>query len=242
MSLTIKQEATYDGGDWWRWAVWIDGTPAELRAIEYVTYTLHPTFPVPVQRVTDRRRGFRLESAGWGEFEIHARILLKTGKTRSRRHWLKLERPAAESPARTRGPLRIGSGESAKPGPKIFVSSSSADAASARGLREALTAKGVIVQSGNDPAPGLPWEKAVDKSIAEADAAVFVISDQPNLVLQRELDVALARKIPVVPVVIGKMVQLPHGLEGKVSDRIAWSKDVAAVSEQIRGRIRTWNK
>jgi hypothetical protein len=239
MSLTIKQEATYDGGDWWRWAVWIDGTAAELRTIEHVTYTLHPTFPVPIQRVTDRRRGFRLESAGWGEFEIHAELLLKTGKTRSRRHWLKLERPAPEAPARSRAAVRSGSGETAKPGPTVFVSSSSADAASARGLREALAAKGLIVQSGNSPDPGLPWEKAVDKSIGEADAAVFVISGQPNLVLQREVDVALARHIPVVQVVIGESVQLPRGLEEKASDRIAWSDDIAAVTEQISGRIRT---
>ena len=75
MSLKVKQETTYKGKDWWQWAVWLDGSANELDKISHVVYTLHPTFPTPVRRVDNRKEKFRLDSAGWGEFEIYMDIV-----------------------------------------------------------------------------------------------------------------------------------------------------------------------
>jgi hypothetical protein len=91
--MRIKQDDKYQGDDWWAWAVWIDGTAEEIRSIEAVTYTLHPTFHNPVRRVTDRKSKFRLESEGWGTFTIFIRVDLKDGKKRNFKHDLALHYP-----------------------------------------------------------------------------------------------------------------------------------------------------
>lgn len=91
--MRIAQNDHYEGNDWWSWAVWIEGKADELRTIESVTYTLHPTFADPVRKVTDRRKKFRLESSGWGGFTVYARLDLKTGKKRNLKHELCLYYP-----------------------------------------------------------------------------------------------------------------------------------------------------
>ena len=54
MSVNIAQDFEYQGDDWWKWWVWIDGPKEELDQIDHVVYTLHPTFPNPVRIVRDR--------------------------------------------------------------------------------------------------------------------------------------------------------------------------------------------
>jgi transcription initiation factor IIF auxiliary subunit len=56
------QQEKYEGDQWWSWAVWIDGAPEQLRDIEFVEYTLHPSFPDPVRVVTIRDNNFKLSS------------------------------------------------------------------------------------------------------------------------------------------------------------------------------------
>lgn len=80
MALTVKQHDEYKGDDWWNWAVWIEGSPSELSQVDHVVYNLHPTFPEPVRVCRDRDAKFELKSAGWGEFTILAKVLLKTGE------------------------------------------------------------------------------------------------------------------------------------------------------------------
>jgi hypothetical protein len=68
-----------DGGHW-RWTVFIQGSEAEVAQIACVTYTLHPTFPDPQQRVCetkDLKYPFGLTATGWGTFAIRARIEFK---------------------------------------------------------------------------------------------------------------------------------------------------------------------
>src|SRR4051812_27706932 len=65
--LHIAQDYEYQGSDYWKWSVWIDGTDEELDKIESVEYTLHPTFPNPVRVVDGRATKFRLDSAGVGQ-------------------------------------------------------------------------------------------------------------------------------------------------------------------------------
>jgi transcription initiation factor TFIID/TFIIF subunit len=94
--MRIVQSEKYQGGDWWSWSVWIDGKADELRAVDSVTYSLHPTFANPVRKVTDKRSKFRLTENGWGGFTIYARVDLKTGKKRNLKHDLVLYYPEGQ--------------------------------------------------------------------------------------------------------------------------------------------------
>ncbi len=91
--VSVAQWQEYDGDDWWRWAVWLEGPDETLDQIDLVEWTLHPTFPEPVRRIRDRASRFRLETAGWGVFTIHARLVMKGGSERKLRHQLKLNYP-----------------------------------------------------------------------------------------------------------------------------------------------------
>ena len=91
MALTIQQGFEYQGNDWWKWWVWIDGPPEELDAIDHVIYTLHRTFPQPVRKTDDRLSGFKLSTSGWGVFTIYATLVHKDGGETELSHDLRLE-------------------------------------------------------------------------------------------------------------------------------------------------------
>ena len=89
----IQQWEKYEGDDWWRWAVWIESEDEALDMIDFVEWTLHPTFPNPVRKIRDRSSKFRLETGGWGVFQIIARLQMKNGRQIKLRHYLKLHYP-----------------------------------------------------------------------------------------------------------------------------------------------------
>lgn len=78
--LEIRQWEKYEGGDWWKWGVWLEGPDEALDHVKYVEWTLHPTFSNPVRKVSDRARKFRLDTAGWGVFPIRARVHTSDGE------------------------------------------------------------------------------------------------------------------------------------------------------------------
>jgi len=83
MSLEIKQDSHYQGQNWWKWSVWIEGPMEELKQIENVTYVLHPSFANPVRTVTKLASKFKLSSQGWGIFTIRIKVLKKDGSAES---------------------------------------------------------------------------------------------------------------------------------------------------------------
>jgi transcription initiation factor IIF auxiliary subunit len=91
--MHIAQSEKYVGDDWWNWSVWLEGSPAELDSVVDVEWRLHPTFPNPVRRVTNRKTNFRLDTGGWGVFPIHASVNLKGGGVEKLRHYLELHYP-----------------------------------------------------------------------------------------------------------------------------------------------------
>lgn len=93
MPLKIEQGFKYQGEDWWEWWIWIEGSRKELDEIDHVVYMLHPTFPNPVRTVRDRTSKFRLETAGWGVFRIHAKVIGKEGEESRLTHYLELKYP-----------------------------------------------------------------------------------------------------------------------------------------------------
>lgn len=91
--MKIAQDFHYKGEDYWQWWVWIEGTDDELDQIDHVTYILHHTFPKPIRQVDDRASKFRLETAGWGVFTIHAKVMMKGGEEKRLTHDLELRYP-----------------------------------------------------------------------------------------------------------------------------------------------------
>jgi transcription initiation factor IIF auxiliary subunit len=86
----IEQSADYEGEDWWTWAVWVEGDAESLDQIEFVEWSLHPTFSNPIRKIYDRSSNFRLETGGWGTFPIVARVHMKDGRDAKLRHYLEL--------------------------------------------------------------------------------------------------------------------------------------------------------
>jgi hypothetical protein len=205
VTIKIRQSSTAAADNWWEWSVWLEGSDQDrdLKDVDHVVYTLHPTFHPPVQVVKDRRSGFKLTSSGWGEFEMHIAIASKDGKVRSRKHWLKLDAPAAGKRA-----------AKARKKPVVYVSAGATDAALARRLREILNGRGLEVQTLDDAPAGLPEEKALDTLLDSADAAVFLLSGRPSLWTYSEIEHALAHQVPhLIPVRVGTTAQLPPRLE-----------------------------
>jgi transcription initiation factor IIF auxiliary subunit len=91
--FTIQQWEKYEGDDWWKWAVWIEGRDEALDLIDFVEWTLHPSFSNPIRKIYKRKSKFRLETGGWGVFQIVARVQMKDGVQTKLRHYLKLHYP-----------------------------------------------------------------------------------------------------------------------------------------------------
>lgn len=89
--LYLKNTATYSSGRY-MWTVYLAGADSSLNNVSYVEYTLHYSFPKPVQQIYERgtRCAFPLSSNSWGEFEIKAKIVLKNGEVRYLKYWLDL--------------------------------------------------------------------------------------------------------------------------------------------------------
>jgi transcription initiation factor IIF auxiliary subunit len=96
-SLRIEQSEKYEGDDWWSWSVWLDGPKPDLDAVDFVEYTLHPTFRNPVRTIKTRANKFKLDTGGWGVFPIYARVCKKNGSVNRLKHQLKLTHPHGKS-------------------------------------------------------------------------------------------------------------------------------------------------
>ena len=76
--------------DRYNWTVFVVASKSVLDNIQYVEYTLHPTFPNPVRRTTNRNQNFALSTSGWGEFDILAKIVFRDNQIVFLEHRLKL--------------------------------------------------------------------------------------------------------------------------------------------------------
>ncbi len=89
--MEIKQDEKYDGPDWWRWSVWLDGD--DLAQVDKVVWKLHPTFREPELEVANRKDKFRINASGWGGFLVKADVHMRDGSTTQLRHELELHYP-----------------------------------------------------------------------------------------------------------------------------------------------------
>jgi|SRR5882724_6575245 len=206
--MRIKQDATYEGGDRWKWSVWVEAPAEELDKIEYVEYILHPTFAEPIRRVADRSSRFRLDSSGWGEFTVRAVVANKDGEKKNLRRWLRLEYPAEE---REQGQRETTSGveEPQQSQHVYFLSCAIGDSLFANAVSKALIAAGARVLMVADETSDLPWESSIDRLLDQADFGVFIISDALSIWMQREIDATTKHEIPIIPVlIVGSKIKL----------------------------------
>jgi len=93
----IYQDAKLNSGGSWNWSVWVEGAADILDKINYVIYTLHPSYSVNERKVTDRQTKFRLDEEAWAPFTIYVRVLLKNDSTIDLEYELKLTKDKEEA-------------------------------------------------------------------------------------------------------------------------------------------------
>jgi hypothetical protein len=226
MSLDIQQTASYTNNGRWDWSVWIDGPDVELDRVESVEWVLHPTFPNPIVLVKQRQSKFRLDSSGWGEFEINAHVIAKDGQRQHLKHWLRLG--AGDASAESASEERR----------SVFISSSAADAGWEDAVREALDRRGFKVLTASDVPSGVPIEAAISSTLDKASTVVGIFSDEPGPWAVREVMKAIEKDVHVVPVAVGSSANIPAGLKGIQPVRISDIGDVDSAIGQIAHRIR----
>ncbi|MEY3220108.1 MAG: hypothetical protein RIT27_1465 [Pseudomonadota bacterium] len=93
LPIQVNNLATKNYSGSWDWKLFIEGSDDILEQIRCVEYTLHPTFPNPIQEICERGRsenqGFVLSGNGWGTFDVKIRVLLKDGGVQKLTHTLK---------------------------------------------------------------------------------------------------------------------------------------------------------
>lgn len=244
MVLRIAQNYEYAGNDRWKWSVWLDGDDAELNAVEAVEYHLDPTFPNPVREVKDRNTRFRLDSSGWGVFQLNARVRLKDGSVVQLTHMLELSYPEGAEDTPQGAPMRSGSASvEADSAPdrvtwpdrrrSVFLSFGSADNAFASELQSSLIAHGLDVRSVDDIEPGAPWAIEIERTIGSADAVVALSSDIPSRWVDREVGTAAQLGVKVIPVAIGRDAVVPSSLASRQRIQIEAGDRVGEATDSI---------
>jgi hypothetical protein len=238
-AVEVKQTSDYRGNDSWDWSVWIEAPVQLLDQIEYVEYALHNTFPEPVRRVTNRAEKFRLDSSGWGEFMIRVEMKNRNGERLRRQHWLTLEYPPQTSDTSTSSSKSSLEEDSR---PTIFLSSGVTDLGLGNALGKALERQGFEVLKMEGAPPSLPWDRAIELMIKQADLMVVLISGGLTSWGMREIDAAMNRKLPILPIVIGPFSLVPEQLRGfeaiNLKDASDPIKIAPAVAQQIKQSIK----
>ena len=225
--LTIRQDARYQGKDWWQWSVWIEGPDQELDDVRCVTYHLHSTFPKPERKVEDRATKFRLDSAGWGGFTLRAVIETKNGGKTELSHELLLEYPpGADTEAPQRGAPQL----------RVFLSYSTLDERIAESVRQVLTSRGVEVLDPSDLLPGQDFSAEIQVKLRKADCVVALVSGSSGRSVMSEIDAALKSRTKVVVVELGEShLPIPSEIP-RVPLRN--ERDVEAITDSLLETIR----
>jgi transcription initiation factor IIF auxiliary subunit len=89
--IQVRNTAKYSNGHY-NWTLYISADDAILQNINQVVYTLHPSFPNPVQTVSTRggHCAFAFSSNSWGEFKVGVKITFKDGNEVNFEYWLNL--------------------------------------------------------------------------------------------------------------------------------------------------------
>ncbi len=242
MSFKIAQGSMYEGWkgqDWWRWWVWIEGSEQDLNEVAYVEYTLHPTFPNPIKRVDDRSSKFRLDTSGWGEFLLRARLHMKgAAKDIQLSHSIELREPEKDAiPTSDKRKKRL---PEDRPN-QVILSFSVADADIADEVRQAFLAEGVTVKRPDEDefVSSVPWEVIFENLLAEADALVAIFGSTRSSWVEREVEAARSKSVPVIPIVIGKDTYVTPALKDIQVMRFEDANEISRGVKRLVAKLRT---
>jgi transcription initiation factor IIF auxiliary subunit len=205
MTLKIAQDSQCEGPDWWKWSVWLEGPDAELDEVSSVEWLLHPTFPSPVREITDRTSRFKLQSAGWGEFLVKARVHKKSNKVLLLAHSLHLEAPPKASPGGAKSKKKNKKGgkktAAAKTPSKVFISYGASEARAAGVAKTMLEARGIQWTDASVSAEeSAPLRTALTSSLSSSDAVIALRSGGSGPWSDWEVSTAQAQGVPVISV------------------------------------------
>jgi len=90
-NITAHNSSKLISTDWWSWTVYISSSEDVLNKIKCVEYTLHESFPDPVQLICEKGKNemaFPYSARGWGTFGIKIKVIFKDGNTQNLSHQL----------------------------------------------------------------------------------------------------------------------------------------------------------
>jgi len=92
-TLRIEQNYKYVGEDYWEWSAWIEGSKKDLDSVKAVKWMLHSTFPNPIRLISSRTNKFKLETGGWGIFNLKAVLVMENGEELKLNRMIELKYP-----------------------------------------------------------------------------------------------------------------------------------------------------
>ncbi len=201
MTISIMQRTEKMSPKHWKWSVWLDGTSDELDKIQSVIYQLHSTFKNPIREISDRQSGFRIDSAGWGQFMIYITIKYHDGNEEKRKHWLQFNTEVSSTELEGKFEEKFKN----KP-PTVFLSYSVADAIAAKIVREKLQAKGVSVLDVSSLEVGENLSDGITNMIDQSDFGISIVSDISSEWVNQETQQMKENRLPVFQVNSGNTV------------------------------------
>jgi len=240
MNLEIRQEVTPHDEGWWDWAVWLEGPLNELDEVEYVEYILHPTFPNPVKKISNRATNFRLNARGWGEFNIQVRVHLENEEIIRLEHWLELDM-IAPTRSTQESFIKRPRFRTKVQHPMLYLSSAIADMKFSFALKDALEDEGLEVLLSQDLDDDEPLEMLLETKQASFEACLFVISDIRNPSIKHDYWVVKKSNISSMVVQIGEPHDFPDEMEDlprfQIKDTSETGGVAASIARRVRGQI-----
>jgi transcription initiation factor IIF auxiliary subunit len=95
--VVVKNTSSFIGKGRWQWTLYVDAKQDVLEKIKCVEYTLHATFPNPIQVVCESgpnaAQAFPLPGDAWGEFDVRIKVTFTDRPTQSYVYRLRLAPP-----------------------------------------------------------------------------------------------------------------------------------------------------
>jgi len=233
LNICLSNSAFSKGNDKWTWSVWLEGEDHELDQIKSVEYILHPTFRNPNRTITDRNSSFRLDSNGWGEFMIHAKITTVHDTSFNIDHWLRLSEEGEEA-----APTRAAPTKTDKRPRRVYLSFGNDDLYLARKVIKLLQEQGVEVTTGNDIPAGESIGRAIQSSIGHADSVIALVSGESSQWVNTEIEEANKQGKNLIPFILGDSTTLPLALQDTMHLKITDTNSVESMTANVMNKLK----
>ncbi len=120
--IRVTNTSSAQGSGQFKWTLYVFADKSILNKIEYVEYTLHPTFPQAIQRKYNREQYFLFEGSGSTAFEVRVRVHFDNNSDKYLTYMLQL----GSGPRRIQLDL-LAAPESVSPGQKTSITVTARD-------------------------------------------------------------------------------------------------------------------